>query len=335
MMRALALIGLLLVAACAPATPVGPRIMAAAEAPTWPPPPLVPRIRYLYDFRGPDDLGFRQPLLRRMWEWVVGEEMREMVRPYAVAVADGLIAVADPGLRAVHLFDEREQAYRRITAVDGKPLASPVGVAIGPMGIAISDSALDKVFLLARSGELRHAIDGLARPTGLAVDPQSGRLYVVETRANRVSVFDREGARLFTFGKRGTEPGAFNYPTHIAIAAGRVYVNDTMNFRIESFDLDGRYIGAFGEPGDGSGYIAQAKGVGIDSEGHAYVADALFDRVQIFDPDSGRFLLAFGGQGSDPGKMWLPAGIAVARDRIYVADSFNRRIQVFEFLGGS
>ncbi len=335
MMRALALIGLLLVAACAPAPTPGPRIMATAEAPAWPAPPLVPRIRYLYDFRGPDDLGFRQPLLRRMWEWVVGEEVREMVRPYAIAVGDGLIVVADPGLRVVHLFDEREQAYRRIAEVGGKPLVSPVGAAIGPMGIAISDSALGKVFVFARSGELRRTLEGFERPTGLAVDPKSGRLYVVETRANRIAVFDREGAPLFTFGRRGTTPGTFNYPTHIALAAGRLYVNDTMNFRIESFDLDGRYLGGFGEPGDGSGYIAQSKGVGVDSEGHVYVVDALFDRVQIFDPDGGRFLLAFGGQGSDAGAMWLPAGLAVARDRIYVADSFNRRIQVFEFLGGS
>lgn len=337
-MRALALIGLLLVAACAPTTPTvpsGPRIMPTAEAPAWPAPPLAPRIRYLYAFRGPDDLGFRQPLLRRMWKWVVGDEVREMVRPYAIAVGDGMIVVADPGLRAVHLFDEREQAYRRITEVGGKALVSPVGAAIGPMGIVISDSALGKVFMLARSGELRRTLNGFERPTGLAVDPKSGRLYVVDTRANRIDVFDREGARLFTFGKRGTAPGAFNYPTHIALAAGRIYVNDTMNFRIESFDLDGRYLDGFGEPGDGSGYIAQSKGVGVDSKGNVYVADALFDRVQIFDPNGGRFLLAFGGQGSEAGAMWLPAGLAIVHDRIYVADSFNQRIQVFEFLGGS
>ncbi|MHC4930025.1 MAG: hypothetical protein ACYTFU_10220 [Planctomycetota bacterium] len=38
-------------------------------------------------------------------------------------------------------------------------------------------------------------------------------------------------------------------------------------------------------------------------------------------------------EGHGPGQFWLPAGIFIgANDRIYVADTFNKRIQVFEFL---
>ncbi len=337
MKRAFVLAFLLLASACAPTALLGPgpRVAPVAHAPVWPDPPQDPRIRFLYAFRGPDDLGFRRPFFDRMWAWLVGAEVREMVRPYAIAVDDGLMVVADPGLRAVHFFYEREQSYRRIAKIGDEPLLSPVGVAIGPQGIAVADSALGKLFILTRTGERRRVVEGLLRPTGVAVDRASGRIYVAETRAHRIAVLDRDGARLFTFGKRGTEPGAFNFPTHLALANGRLYVNDTMNFRVQIFDLDGKYLGAFGEPGDGSGYFAQAKGIGIDSEGHVYVVDTLFDRVQIFDPDTGQLLLAFGGQGSDVGEMWLPSGLAIADDRIYVADSYNRRIQVFAFLGGS
>jgi hypothetical protein len=33
--------------------------------------------------------------------------------------------------------------------------------------------------------------------------------------------------------------------------------------------------------------------------------------------------------------MFLPAGIFIdKRDRIYVADSYNKRIQIFQYLGG-
>lgn len=38
---------------------------------------------------------------------------------------------------------------------------------------------------------------------------------------------------------------------------------------------------------------------------------------------------SWGGQGSDPGQFNDPNGIAVAGDRVYVADSRNHRIQVF------
>jgi hypothetical protein len=49
----------------------------------------------------------------------------------------------------------------------------------------------------------------------------------------------------------------------------------------------------------------------------------------------GRFLLAFGERGLHPGQFWLPAGAFIdPGDRIYVADAYNQRIQIFEYLAG-
>jgi hypothetical protein len=54
--------------------------------------------------------------------------------------------------------------------------------------------------------------------------------------------------------------------------------------------------------------------------------------VQIFTPD-GQILMAFGQEGNGPGQFWLPAGIFIDdRNRIYVADSYNKRIQIFDLL---
>jgi len=88
----------------------------------------------------------------------------------------------------------------------------------------------------------------------------------------------------------------------------------------------------FGSIGDGFGSFARPKGVALDSEDHAYVVDAAFSNIQIFD-DTGRLLLFFGALGRSPGFFWLPAGIYIAPDdKIYVADSINGRIQVFQYL---
>jgi len=44
-------------------------------------------------------------------------------------------------------------------------------------------------------------------------------------------------------------------------------------------------------------------------------------------------LLVVGGHGQGPGEFWLPSGIHIdANDTIYVADAYNRRIQVFRYL---
>jgi hypothetical protein len=62
--------------------------------------------------------------------------------------------------------------------------------------------------------------------------------------------------------------------------------------------------------------------------------DAAFGNFQIFDNSGERPLLLFVGQfGGNPGQFMLPAGMFIDdKDRIYVADSYNRRVQVFEYL---
>jgi hypothetical protein len=54
--------------------------------------------------------------------------------------------------------------------------------------------------------------------------------------------------------------------------------------------------------------------------------------VQVFDRE-GRLLLALGEEGSGTGEFSLPTGIAIDdAGRIWVSDSGNRRLQVFEMV---
>jgi hypothetical protein len=42
--------------------------------------------------------------------------------------------------------------------------------------------------------------------------------------------------------------------------------------------------------------------------------------------------MQFGESGSGAGQLWLPSGIAIANDVVYVADAANRRVQMYEYL---
>jgi DNA-binding beta-propeller fold protein YncE len=302
------------------------------EAVVWPVPPEKARIKFLYAFRDTEDLDFPVSVFARLKRLIVGERDHGMIRPYSLAVDGDMVAVVDPGARALYFFDLNRRKYRKIIKAGDDFFLSPVGVAIGRDKIYLSDSSLGKVFALDHKGRHLFTIEDAARPTGLAFEKETSRLYVSDTLGFRICAYDPHGKRLFSFGKRGTGEGEFNYPTHLFLKGDTLLVNDTMNFRVQAFDLQGNHLFSFGKHGDGSGEMAQPKGVGIDSEGHVYVADALSDRVQIFDTQ-GRFLLAFGRPGSGAGEFWLPAGLFIAQDRIYVADSYNRRVQVFQFLG--
>ena len=54
--------------------------------------------------------------------------------------------------------------------------------------------------------------------------------------------------------------------------------------------------------------------------------------MQVFD-DTGVLLLAMCHEGRGAGEFWLPAGIHIdGRGRIWIADVYNRRVQVFDYL---
>jgi DNA-binding beta-propeller fold protein YncE len=300
----------------------------------WPAPPLKTRVKFLYQFSEPADLGFERSLLSQIWDWFSGRSLTSgMVRPYAIAAKDQLIAVTDPGKKTVHLYDKANSNYLEISKANKTYFSSPIGIAISNDELYISDSKLGKIFVLTREGEYVRTIEGSKRPTGLYFDETTNKLYVSDTLSHRIDVYDNQGQKQSSFGHREKSKGNFNFPTHLAQHSGKLYINDTMNFRIQVFGLDGKFVSGFGKHGDASGYFSQPKGIGLDSKGHIYVADAIFHRVQIFD-QKGRYLMDFGGQGSKAGEFWLPSGLYIDHDRIYVADSYNRRVQVFQYVGG-
>jgi DNA-binding beta-propeller fold protein YncE len=323
----------LLAAACS-VTPERP-----AEAPlVWPSPPEPPRIAYLRSVERPDDLGIAKGFFQKLRDLLFGAEENRMVRPMAVVESDGILYVADPGARGVHRFDTIGGDYDLIRLADEGDLPSPVGLARGKGGaIYVADSRLGQI-LMIRAGSRQAeplAIDApLGQPTGIAYDQDSGNLFVVDTSAHCIKVFDAAGKWLRDLGRRGKGDGEFNYPTLLWRSGdGRLYVTDSLNFRIQIVDEAGKSLGKFGRVGDGSGDAARQKGVATDRYGHVYVVDSLFSALQVFD-GSGRFLLAIGARGHERGEFWLPAGIFIGDDdTIYVADSYNRRVQVLRYIG--
>lgn len=305
----------------------------------WPPAPEQPRVIYEGAFSNAEDLGIGKGFWQWLLEFFTGSEDIQMVRPMAVAsTTQGVIYVADPGVKGVHRFDPVKHEYDLIRQKDDKELPSPVGLVINSQDdVYIADSQLAQLFKISPGDEYATEFkfeDTLSQPTGLAYDRNSDQLIVTDTAQHRVLVFDKHGKLVRSFGRRGKGKGEFNFPTMVWHQQdGKILVTDSLNFRIQSFDADGRFLGKFGQLGDATGYHARPKGVASDQGGRVYVVDSLFHSVQVFDP-SGRFLLNIGEQGRAEGQFWLPTGIYIDDlDKIYVADSHNRRVQIFRYIG--
>lgn len=346
---------MLLLGACAGAP--GPRpqlhfgMLDAPEARQvyFPAPPEVPRYVYAGELTG--ERNFRRPAdegrgaLRRLFDAITGLDSAdaprvELQRPAGgMTDAAGRIYVTDMSRQAVFVFDPAAgelKVWDRAQGVNG--FAAPVGIAAGAAGeVLVADAELAMVVRLGPDGAPRGTFGKgvLRRPTGLARDPARGLVYVADTHAHDVKVFDDEGRLVHLIGRRGEAPGEFNFPTHLAFARGELYVTDSMNSRVQVFTGDGEVLAReFGARGLYVGNLVRPKGVAVDGEGHVYVVEGYYDYLLVFAP-GGEFLLPIGGTGSGTGRFYLPHGVWVdARNRVFVADMFNGRVIVLQFLGG-
>lgn len=304
----------------------------------WPPPPQEPRILYKGFIQEPRKRQTGNSWLAKIMSGVFGSEgnTSAMLRPYGVFAGIDRVYVTDPGLGKLHIFDAGEERYFSVKRAGEHDLASPIGIAVDGNGnMYVSDSVLRQVFLFDKEGNYLRSLGSpemFQRPAGIAL--ADDKLFVVDTHGHKIFVLSQKDGRLLShIGRKGAEPGNFNFPTNIFVSReGLLYVMDSMNFRVQIFNPDGGFLTSFGKLGDGSGNFSKPKGIAVDSDGHIYVVDAHFDNVQIFDRQ-GNLLLVFGSSGNGKGEFILPAGIYISSsDRIYVADSYNKRIQMFQYL---
>ena len=181
--------------------------------------------------------------------------------------------------------------------------------------------------------------DPFRSPQGVSTD-QFGGVFVADTGNHRVLQFDSRGKFVFEFGGYGWAEGRLSGPTDLSAREGfRLFVVDAGNERIQSFSItDGSADGTVFPFGIGSGFegeeLVRPYFMDVDAEGRVYVSDELCHCLWIFAP-TGDLVLKLGGLGTADTRFDRPSGVAVAdkgRD-VYVADSGNRRIQVFDSIG--
>ncbi len=315
-------------------------------------PPLtdeeVPRYVYIGELTGESNFvereGKEKNRIVEVLKWIAGVfEVSDPVvlqRPQSGVVdQNGRILVTDVSRSAVFVFDpingrldvwEFAQGFRRF--------ASPSGIALGPAGrVFVADADLRQIVTLDPEGKGTVLIDSsqLQRPTGLAWDEKDGLLYVADTQAHQIKVFDMTGRLVKVIGQRGEAPGEFNFPTFLALSRDRLVVADTMNARVQLIPLDDSGLPQIvGERGTNVGNFVRPKGVAVDGENNLYVIESYHDHLLVFD-EQARFLLPIGGAGKAAGNFYLPGGVWIDQgNRVFVADTFNGRIAVFQFLGG-
>ena len=307
----------------------------------WPAPPQEARIKYVRSIYGEDLFSHGSTFSDSLRDFLAGEKPREteLVQPMGLAVSDDgqRLYASDFVQSAVFIFDFANKKFSKI-----ENLAMPVGLALdGQENLYVVEQEKKGVAVFDKTGKpLKFITDPtLQRPTGIAIDRQRKKMYVVDTSHTKstdhsVKIFSLDGKLLGKLGKgKGSAPGQFLFPTYVTLdTQGNVYVTDTLNSRVEMFDADGNYQKSFGQRDNGWGMFDKPKGVAIDSFGNLYVADSGWSNVQIFN-SKGQILLFFGGRGPIPGMLKNPTAVTIDKhNKIYVGDYINHRIEEYELV---
>lgn len=157
-----------------------------------------------------------------------------------------------------------------------------------------------------------------------------GEVYVVDSGARKIKVFSETGVPRFEF-----QGGRFHdvrgsklvYPSAIALSPRRtLFVADQDQGILVEFDAKGKALDVLRLPKSGE-KKAKPLALTFDILGHLYVTDGAAGKVYVYV--NKKLLREFG-----EGTLNHPGGIAVdIKRRVYVSDSNNQRILVYNPLG--
>ncbi|MFN8526069.1 MAG: 6-bladed beta-propeller [Chloroflexota bacterium] len=224
----------------------------------------------------------------------------------------------------------------------GQTLASAAGP---PVVAALCTALILWVFLPARPGPSALTLlpggetgrptsvgwlGGDSAPTSIIREPMAvavlpdGDILVADVGSSSIHRFSPDGLLRRSYGA-----GRLSYPVGLAVSEeGGVWVADLWQEAVFALDLA---TDRLDEVEAGPLGVRRPAGLAF-KDGKLYVADVGRHQVLVMSP-AGEILRVLGsGKGQGPGEMQFPNGVWASRlsDSVFVVDSNNRRIQVFD-----
>jgi DNA-binding beta-propeller fold protein YncE len=172
------------------------------------------------------------------------------------------------------------------------------------------------------------------RVSAVTTDAQNN-VYVLHRGANMdpVVVFDAAGNYVKSWGK-----GMFTNGHGLrADREGNIWATDNANQQVYKFTPDGKLLQTWGKKGvtgNDESTFGRPTDIAWDSQGNTYIADGYLNGRVVKLDRAGRYVTSWGTRGHGPGQFYVVHSIAIdSRDRIYISDRENNRIQIFDTQG--
>ena len=240
------------------------------------------------------------------------------------------LIVCDFSNKQVVVFNEQLQ-YSHVIGKD--KLKSSAGVAMdntGHLYVADCDGHSVKKFtmgghLVTELGTSGYAESQFSYPHGLVISSKTGQLYVCDRSNHRIQVFKNDKF-VFSFGKKGSDPGALNWPSSVTMNNDetQLFVADTINNRVQVFTPDGKFVSIFGQFTDIPYKLQRPFSIYYTPDDHLLVTSST-DVVLVVKSD-GTFVTAIEGKG----RFSNPTGVVMRYNGQIVISGWNsNKVAVF------
>ena len=183
-------------------------------------------------------------------------------------------------------------------------------------------------------GKPVNIISGLNEPWGVVVT-KNEEFVIAENGANCVTILNRDGGKVRSFGRKGKKKGQFTSPRGVAISHdGHILVTD--EHRLQKLTFEGDFIKSVGSRKIGNGSLRFNDPVGIavhPNTGQIYIADRYNHQILILNNDLS-YSNSFGSYGSEPEQFNQPFSLDFDNEGyLYVVDANNHCIKKFTSTG--
>lgn len=251
--------------------------------------------------------------------------------PVELAVFDDVLYVSELGNDRISRFTTHGHF---IDVIGEGELVGPRAVTLDEAGtIYALDEFSNRIVLFDQSGDKISECSpfGFFFPNDIFYYEDA--LYVTNTNAQNIMKLDMDCNVLVVAGSFGAGVGQYNYPRSIFVKDDQVYITDGGNNRIQVLDTNLNFLRSFG------GYptlFGPASSM-VRNDGTIVVAETGRHQARIFSPTNlVTPIVVIGTPRNQPGYINAPGGISLDKraNELYVADTNNGRIQVFNFETG-
>ena len=169
----------------------------------------------------------------------------------------------------------------------------------------------------------------------LAVDSQTGDVYVVDNISDAVLVFSADGSLKLTLTGIHLPKAVYVTDTEVYILDSPIVVDptsgaNTTGARVSVFDKAGNLIRSFNDFLADGGHMKSPQDIVVDSAGYILIPEALTQSILVYD-NSGNYI---GEISSASESMYIPGSIVLAADkRLYVSSTMTSSVLVFGLYG--